>query len=71
MQNLSSHTKITVSFIDYYYYIRGLRVFSRCEDVAKKNEVQEELLVWTVGNGDPMHEACIRHSISRAWKQQE
>ena len=24
---------------------------------------------WTVGNGDPMHELCIPHSIPRAWKK--
>ena len=27
-------------------------------------------LVWTAGNGDPMHEVSIPHSISSAWKQQ-
>ena len=29
-----------------------------------------EHLVWTVGNGDPMHEVCIPHSIPRAKEQQ-
>ena len=27
-------------------------------------------IVWTAGNGDPMHEACIPHSIPHAWAQQ-
>ena len=34
-------------------------------------ENRREHLVWTIGNGDPMHEGCISHSIPRAWKQQE
>ena len=35
----------------------------------QKTEIQREHLVWTVGNGDPMHEVCIPHSIPRVWKQ--
>ena len=36
----------------------------------QKTEIQGEHLVWTVGNGDPMHGVCIPHSIPRAWEQQ-
>ena len=43
---------------EHYYYTRGLRVFTRCKDVAK-TEIQGGHLVWTAGNGDPMHEVCI------------
>ena len=32
----------------------------------QKTEIQGEHLVWTVGNGDPMHGVCIQHSIPRA-----
>ena len=57
--------------VTYYYYIRGLRVFSRCEDVAKDRNTRGTSIVWTVGNGgDLMHGVCIPHSIPRAWKQQ-
>ena len=31
-------------------------------------EIEVGQLVWTVGNGDPMHEVCIQHRISRAWE---
>ena len=54
---------------DYYYYIRCLRVFSRCEDVAKDRNTRNHL-VWIVVNGDPMHGVYIPHSIPRAWEQQ-
>ena len=27
-------------------------------------------LVWTIGNGDPMHGMCIPHRIPRTWEQQ-
>ena len=46
-------------------HIRGVRVFSRCEDVAKDRNTREEHLVWTVGNGDPMYEVCIPHNTLR------
>ena len=25
---------------------------------------------WTIGNGDPMHEVYIQHSIPRTWEQE-
>ena len=40
----------------------------RC--VAKDRNTRGTSILWTVGNGDPMHGACISHSIPRAWEQQ-
>ena len=45
-------------------------VFSRCEDVAKKQNARDHL-AWAIENGDHTHEVCIPHRIPRAWKQQE
>ena len=39
-------------------------VFNRCEDVAKKLNTRHHL-AWTIGNGNPMHEVCIPHGITR------
>ena len=40
-------------------------VFSRCENVAKDRNTWGHL-VWTAGNGDPMHEVCIPHRTPHA-----
>ena len=37
--------------------------------ITKRRKYKEHL-VWTVGNGDPMHEVWIPHRIPRAWEQQ-
>ena len=47
-----------------YTRLKGLK------SLQNRSEVQGEHLVWTVRHRDPMHEVCIPHSITRAWKQQ-
>ena len=39
-------------------YKRLKAVYSRCEHDAKDQNTRDHL-VWTAGNGDPMHEVCI------------
>ena len=36
-------------------------VFSRCEDIAKKNKRKGPYIAWTIGYWDPVHEVCISY----------
>ena len=39
--------------------------------IQKDQNARDHLVVvWTAGNGDPIHEVCIRDRIPRAWEQQ-
>ena len=44
--------------------------FSTQQSVILKDLNTRDHLAWTAGNGDPMHEVCIPHTIPRAWEQQ-
>ena len=59
---------INLSFTLLLLYTRLKAVFSRCEDVAKKQNTRDHL-AWTAGNGDPIHDVCIPHRVPRAWEQ--
>ena len=38
--------------------------------MIQKDRNTRDHLAWTIVTGDPMQEACISHSIPRAWEQQ-
>ena len=44
--------------------------FSTQHSMILKDQNTRDHSAWTIGNRDPMHEACIPHSIPRAWEQQ-
>ena len=50
----------------YRYYLRGLEQPLVGVKTFHKMRYKGNHLVWTAGNGDPMHEACILHRIHRA-----
>ena len=57
-----THENIIIIII--IYEASGSLVASK---TLQKTEIQEEHLVWTVGNENPMHEVCIPHGIPRSW----
>ena len=60
--------KGALSSVDYYYYyIRGLKVFSRCEDATKDRNTREHL-VWTV-EGTGSHARGV-YSTQYTWRME-
>ena len=43
------------SFLDYYYYVLGLKQSLFVAKTLQKTEIQDHL-AWAINNGEPMHE---------------